>query len=960
MRYEILGPLRVLDGGRPVVVGGPRQQLVLAVLLAAAPDEVSVDRLVEQVWGSDAPSTAAHVIRTYVSNLRTVLGDGRITSDGQRYTLVLDGDHLDAEELGAALRSARSLIEIDAARALQTLEPVSSLRRGRPFGDHADVSAVVRARADELDEQWLEATELRMDAALRTGRHRAVLPELERLVAAHPLHEALAARLMLAFYRSGRQAEALGVYRQLRARLVEELGIDPSPALQGLEERILLQDPGLEPRPPHNVPAPLTTYVGRERELREVAKELENARVVTLVGVGGVGKTRLAREVAMTVLHRFPDGVWWVDLASVTGESAVLHRLAEVLGVSAQPGLPLEEVLRRTLARRRTLLVFDNCEHLEAGAPVARMLAAGDGVSVLATSRRSLDIGGEVRYPVPPLGLPGAEDAGRSAPSDSERLFRARAGDVGLTGVAVEDVARICRRLDGLPLAIEMAAAHARALTPGQIADRLETGSPDVLSSHDLDRAARHRSLDATIAWSRELLDPTERAVFERLSVFVGPFDLVAAEAVAGFPPVGRTQVLGAVEALVDASLLSATPEPHAVRFRMLQTLRDYAARQLAGSDAAETARRHAVHHLELLDEAGRLRLTPAFADVAVRLDDARDDVLVGLRWALEHDPERAIGAAAGVGDYWAKRGEAALAYRFGRRMLESASGVRDERRADALVCAAFGAALTGDVERAVAWVTEAVEISAQAPWQTRLTALHGLGNISLIVGDLDTVEAMGTAIVQLCDERRLHLPRAYGSSLLGFVAFFRDRDNERAGRHLDDAIEGMRGLHDFGGMKIYGLVTAATAAADRGEFEKAERYAAEAISIPGAMPWTAAAYITLAGYALFPQGELSRAGRVLERGTRLSYEAGGELWMRTGFLYLANLAARLGKWELSARFYGACRPNLPAWALDPRWWELEPVAREALGADTYDRLCASGEHEPAESVLRLVHGVVD
>jgi hypothetical protein len=234
------------------------------------------------------------------------------------------------------------------------------------------------------------------------------------------------------------------------------------------------------------------------------------------------------------------------------------------------------------------------------------------------------------------------------------------------------------------------------------------------------------------------------------------------------------------------------------------------------------------------------------------------------------------------------------------------------------------------------------------------------LGNISLILGDLDTVETMGQEILELCRAEGLDLPSAYGSSLLGLVAFFRDRDLELAGRHLDDAIEGMRRLHDYEGMKVYGLVTAATAAADRGAYEAAERYATEAISIPGAAHWTAAAYITLAGYTLFPQGELERASRVLERGTRMSYEAGGEIWMRTGFLFLANLAAMKERWEPAARFYGACRPNLPGWARDPRWWTLEPTVQAKLGNAAYERLRDHGEGAPPEAAIEWIGDVTD
>ena len=498
MRYEILGPLRVVDGGTEVDVGGPRQRRVLAILLAAAPADVSVDRLIDEVWGDEAPSTSAHVIRTYVSNLKGVLGD-RIKSDGRRYRLELDDDESDAAQLIDALGNARTLVEIDPAAALDRLDAALRLRRGRPFEGLADDALGVQVRADALEEQWLQGTELRMDAALRLGRHQEIVPELHSLARTHPLRERFSEQLMLALYRSERQAEALSIYRKLRRRLAEELGLDPSPALQELEERILLQDPALALKPPHNLPNPISSFIGRVDELGEVSKSIDAYRLVTLVGVGGVGKTRIAREVALSRLDGFPDGVWWIDLAPLDDPGSILPAIAGVLGISNQPGLPLEAVLRRYLAHRTTLVVLDNCEHLlpDAGASAAAVLDSGPAVKVLATSRRPLDVSGEARCSIPPMSLPTLDNVDFvTGTSDAERLFAARANDgepaMGFDEKTAADAARVCVRLDGIPLAIEMAAARARVLTPGQIADRLELDAPGTA------QLTRHRPASQT------------------------------------------------------------------------------------------------------------------------------------------------------------------------------------------------------------------------------------------------------------------------------------------------------------------------------------------------------------------------------------------------------------------------------------------------------------------------------
>ncbi len=964
MRYEFLGPLRVLDGEHKIDLGGPRQKAVLAVLLSAAPDEVSVDRLIDEVWGDEAPTTATHVIRTYISNLKHTL-DGRIESDGRHYRLVMAADESDASELTAALQDARTLVEIDASAALAKLDQVLALQRGRPFEGAADEALLVQIKTANLDEQLMQARELQARAMLALGRHDEAIPQLEVLVQAHPLREPLSELLMMALYRSERQAEALSVYRKLRKRLVEELGLEPAAPLQELEERILLQDPALDLQPPHNLPTPASDFIGRVDEVAQITKDLQAYRLVTLIGVGGVGKTRLAREVAFSQLDAFPDGIWWVDLAPIDDPEAVAPRIAELFELSAQPGIPLTEVLRRYLSRRTTLVVLDNCEHVLSSASCAAsmLLDSGQGVKVMATSRRALAVSGETRFTVPPMSIPASDqDAPMPGLSDCEMLFASRAHQADPSfdaNTEADDIARICVRLDGIPLAVEMAAARTRVLSPAQILDRLEADGARLLSWSEHDRPSRQQAVESTIRWSYDLLSPTEQRVFERLSVFAGTFEIAAAEAVAGSDPVAAGTVLDLIGSLIDSSMLMTVHADHSVRYRMLQTVREYGRHRLSESEEEYSiSRRHAHHHLDLVRAGGRLRLTREFSAFSDQLDMLRDDLVLSLDWLLENEPEEAIRAAPALTEYWSRRGEAALAYRYGRRMLDSAPDACDELRADALLLASFGAALSGDFDLAARGPAQAVQLARGAGWQTRLWAFHAMGNISTILGDLATVESMGRAIVELCDREGLDLPRAYGTALLGVAEFFRDGDYELAGRYLDDAIDGMRSLHDFGGMKIYGLVTASTAASLRGDFVAAEDYATEAIALPGAA-WTAAAYVVLGGYTLQPRGDLDRAGKVLARRTRLAYEAGAEVWMRTGFLFLARLAAARGLFEDAARLFGACRPNLPAWGQQPRWWDLESAVRTELGQTTCDRLEAAAATAPPAAVFEWIDRVV-
>jgi predicted ATPase/DNA-binding SARP family transcriptional activator len=966
LRFEVLGPLRVLDDGVAVDLGGPRQRRVLAVLLAAAPDGVSVDRLVEEVWADDPPATASHVVRTYVSNLRAALGD-RIVSDGHRYRLDTGGDEVDASELERRLAHAGSLLEIDAATAAALLEGVAQLVRGRPFEGEADDALLVRARAEELEEVALRASELRAEAALRVGNHEEEVPRLVRLVEHHPLREGLTARLMLALYRSGRQAEALRAYRDLARRLAEELGIDPSPAVRDLEERILLQDPGLSLRPPSNAPVPASSFIGRLHELGEVVKRVQSSRLVTLMGVGGVGKTRLAAEAVSEVIDDFPDGVWWIDLAPADDPAEVTARAADVLGVAAPPGMPLEAAVARFVSGRTTLLILDNCEHLvEAAAMLAAaLLAAGPGVKVLATSRRALNATGEVRYEVPSMSLPDPDgEEVLLGVSDAERLFVARASEAAPSvspgpGDAA-DIARICRKVDGLPLAIEMAAARSAALSPKQIAERLAEG-PGILRAPEIDRHPRQRTMEQAIGWSYDLLDPVAAAVFERISVFAGRFGLEAATAVCGFGAVAPDEVLAGLSALVDASML--TPERSAggeVGYRLLATLREYAAVRLeASSDAGEAKSRHARYHLDLAEAAGEDRTTTRFAPWMGRLEAVRDDLAPALDWSLDSEtPAATLRALPGFLEYWQRRGDPGPAYHYGVRMLEVSGDAPAELRAYTLMCASFGAALTGDFDLAARGPAEAIEVARDAPgWRPLLWAYMSRGQIATILGDLPAIAEMGREVLAVCDAHGLGPQRAYGLSLLAEADFFTDADYDAARRSADEAIAGFRRLQDLGGLKMYGLCIAAPVAALQGDLEAAGRYATEAITLPGAA-WSAAAYVILGGYVLHPAGDLERAERVLATGTRLAYETSNEIWMRTGLLFLARIAADREEWERAARLFGACRPNLPAWGQQSRWWVSEPAVRRALGDDAYERIAAAGAAaSPGEIVAGITRG---
>src|SRR3954468_476595 len=509
MEFRVLGTLEVAGADGPRPVHGRKELAVLAYLLAQAGRSVPAGELIWAVWGEDAPPTAHKSLQVRVSRLRGDLGEdgARIARDGAGYRLLVEPGELDAERFAHLVEDAARLAPPD---ALEVYDRALALVRGRPYADAGDLDAL-QAEIRRLDELRLTAVEGGLRALVALGRHAAALPGLERAVEAEPLHEGLASLHMLALYRAGRQAEALAAYRALARRLAE-LGLEPSGELRELERQMLLQDDALAApavAPPTNIRAPLTAFVGRDDDVPAVRERLGTHRLVTLMGPGGVGKTRLAVEAARSLLERFPAGVWAVELASLRDAAQVPAAIAAAVGVAGSgldPGASGGAVAQLVdhLRARRVLLILDGCEHLVAAvaALAERLLGEAPALRILATSRQALGARGETMVDVDPLG-------GR----DAATLFADRAGG-GQPGFALDEstapaVAAICARLDGLPLALELAAARVRALPVRDIAARL--GDRFHLLA---------APLEGVVTWSHDLLDDDERALFRRLAIF--------------------------------------------------------------------------------------------------------------------------------------------------------------------------------------------------------------------------------------------------------------------------------------------------------------------------------------------------------------------------------------------------------------------------------------------------------
>jgi predicted ATPase/DNA-binding SARP family transcriptional activator len=650
VEVRLLGPVQAVRAGREVPLGGPRQRAVLALLVLEAGRVVLAGRLIEELWRGSPPAGAAVTLRSYVSRLRSALApEVPVVARGGGYAIDIGPDQLDAgrfERLVAAGHDALARGQAVAAGA--RFREALGLWRGPALADVLEVEPLA-LEAARLEELRLAAVEARIEADLAAGLHAGVTGELERLVAEHPLRERLWQLLMLALYRGGRQADALAAYQRARVMLADELGLEPGEELRELERAVLRQEvpPAAPDQLRHNLPARLTSFVGREEELAGLGKLLDQARLVTLTGPGGAGKTRLAVEFAATMAQRFGDGVWLADLASVGDPDLVAAQVMEALGVRQAGGVRVLEALRYRLLAAELLLVLDNCEHLlDACAELTvELLAGAPGLRVLVTSREPLGVPGEAACPVSPLALPPG-DAGPAevAAAPAVRLFadRASAARTGADVVAsVEVVGRICRELDGLPLAIELAAARASVLS----LEEVETHLADKFRFLTYRRPVgdpRHQALKAAIDWSYHLLPAAEQGALARLSVFAGGFSLAqAAEVCCGGD---RAQALDAVDRLVSKSLIIAdTTESH-TRYRMLETIRQYAADRLTDpGDTRQARRRHAGAFLSLAERE---------QDLAV-LSREQDNFRAALGWALSQDSDTGPRLARALGGFW-------------------------------------------------------------------------------------------------------------------------------------------------------------------------------------------------------------------------------------------------------------------------------------------------------------------
>jgi predicted ATPase/DNA-binding SARP family transcriptional activator len=791
---------------------------LLAVLTLRAGETLSTESLIEAIWDGAAPASAASVLRVYVTRLRRALPAGRLTSDRTGYRLAVAEGELDADRFEHLFADGRQALDDANDRLAESLcSRALALWRGDALGDLRG-ELFAREEALRLEELRLQCLELRCEAGLRLGRHDELVAGLERLVAEHPLREHLRAQLMTALYRSGRQAEALARYRDGRTYLDAELGLEPGAELRELERRILGHDPLLEApnaarAAARHVPPPPTPTIGRDGEL-EALRELlldPRTRLVSLVGPGGIGKTRLAVEVASDLGGQLADGALLVDLAPLSRPEQVLPAFARALGLREAESSDWAAAIGAELAGGELLVVLDNFEHVvEAAGELTPILASSPRLTLLVTSRSVLRLSAECVVDVRPLDTGAARE-----------LLASRAAASGVDVDPGSPVfGEVCERLDGIPLAIELAAPWLRSRAPSELV-RLLDSRLDGLPEGARDAPERHRTMRAAIDWSFELLEPAAQHLFGRIAIFRDGFTLDAASAVGGPGDAGA-----ALDALVTASLVRR----FGTRYGQLEVVREYGL-ELPSADH----RGHALHaeYFAGWAEQAEPELTgPEQGAWLERLEGAHDDLRGALDWlSRNYEPELALRLAAALGRFWYIRGYLGEGLRQLGRAVEGAPAADPALVAKALRTASALAVLQGDYLRARALAEEALTLYRRVGDETGVVrSLSNLGAILLGLGELDraakTLDECIDAAETLGESRVIALARNNRGDVAlsqGQLEIAADQFEQSLAllREADDVANVARSLYNLGAVEI-----------ERGRLERAQPLLLEALEL--------------------------------------------------------------------------------------------------------------------------------
>ncbi|MCU1504364.1 MAG: Transcriptional regulator [Ilumatobacteraceae bacterium] len=865
----VLGPLRVTRDGEDVPVTAAKVRTLALVFATRPRDIVSVGRLIDVLWPDDPPDSAKKLIHVYISQLRTAFGPESISTVAPGYRLDVPPATIDAhrfellcaEAQHALIAGAASVARMVAGRALD-------LWRGPALADVATDPSFI-AEAARLTDLQIDCRAVRIDAELELGNHALVLADLHRLSAEHPFREHLRERLALALYRCGRQSDALAELAAARRDLVDGFGLDPGRRLADLERAILDQDPALDVAQANGaatarLPVPASRLIGREHEIEFIGGlvQRDSVRLVTIVGAGGSGKTRVALAVARSVAESFADGAVFVELAALRDPNLVVSAIAGALGVAETSEESLAVAVASRIQSRDLLLVVDNFEHvIDAAVELTRLLSSAPRLTLLVTSRRVLHLTGEHVVPLSPLSI-----------DDAMVLFHERADERGGTvtaGGSTDPVRAICTRLDCLPLAIELAAARAAMLTPEELLDRL-VGEVSELGVGPRDAPARQRTLEQTLRWSTELLSATERHTMACCSVFTGGSTLAAAEVVCATS-------LDVLAALVDSSLLQRMSNSGDTRLAMLETVRAHADGLFQDATTRRAAQLRHRQHFVGLAETVVLKgegQSEGLATIDADIDNLR---LAMDRAELDGDDAAALRIATALYRYWYLRG----LFREGRdritRPLEHGAGGAGPLRALALRALAGLQFMLGDLERARALAVAGIEAGLAVDDHVSIVACHTV--LGLIAKEQGAYAEAGEHFRQseiVAQRHGLEEDVVVANTNLGELAFATG-DLAQARRRWETTLVTQGGPEANLTFALLGL---GALALQEGRLDEGERHLIRARDLArqaGFNHNTAMALVALAGIAS-QRGDDERAAVVIGEAHELLAATGGKL----------------------------------------------------------------------------------